>query len=62
MKLSEIQNGDSSSLRAIQVPSQSSKDVKVVSDAEFNQVAVATTQVKTYRVNDFAVNLPVIKK
>lgn len=62
VKLSEIQNGDSSSLRAIQVPSQSSKDVKVVSDAEFNQVAGATTQVKTYRVKDFAVNLPVIKK
>ncbi|MSD83768.1 FtsX-like permease family protein [Lactobacillus curvatus] len=60
--LSAIQAGDTSALQAIQVPSQFSKTVKVVSDATFNQVAGAATQIKTYRVKDFATNLAIIKK
>lgn len=60
--LSAIQAGDTSALQAIQVPSQFSKTVKVVSDATFNQVAGAATQIRTYRVKDFATNLAIIKK
>lgn len=56
------QIGDGYVIRVIQVPSQMSKTAKLVSDATFNQVSGTTSTVETYRVANFAANLPVIKK
>lgn len=64
MSLDTLQKqiGDNYTMHVIQVPSQMSKTAKLVSDATFNQVNGTTTTVETYRVANFADNLPVIKK
>ncbi|KRM23376.1 FtsX-like permease family protein [Latilactobacillus graminis] len=62
VQLKTLQKGNVAALQAIQVPSQFSKDVKVVTDAEFSQIASGTIPIKTYRVKDFMANLSVIKK
>ncbi|XEO94075.1 FtsX-like permease family protein [Latilactobacillus sakei] len=60
--LSELQKGDNYLFRSIQVPSQTAKAVKLVSNEAFAQIASSTKIVKTYDVQDFSANLPVIKK
>lgn len=59
---SELQKGDTYLLRSIQVPSQTAKAVKFVSNEAFTQIASPTKLVKTYDVQDFSANLPLIKK
>ncbi|AUX10999.1 ABC transporter permease [Latilactobacillus sakei] len=60
--LRELQKGDNYLFRSIQVPSQTAKAVKLVSNEAFAQIASSTKIVKTYDVQDFSANLPVIKK
>lgn len=60
--LRELQTGDTYLFRSIQVPSQTAKAVKLVSNEVFAQIAAPTKVVKTYDVQDFSANLPVIKK
>lgn len=60
--LRELQKGDTYLFRSIQVPSQTAKAVKLVSNEAFAQITAPTKVVKTYDVQDFSANLPVIKK